>query len=134
MNTFLISLLSRTSTEPLAEMVIDHETNKQIPRFFLETAGVRTCWKQLVASKALSFFCIKLIKVTHMDVELNTPELYAEAQLEPGLLQTYLKNWFAAARKYGFPFSCTKDFNKPGIFILVFVNIIVFEHYRIYKF
>ena len=42
MNIFLITLQSCTSTEPLAEMVIDPETNKQIPRFFLETAGVRT--------------------------------------------------------------------------------------------
>ena len=128
MGVFLITLKSCKLTEPLAEMVIDPETKKQIPRFFLETAGVRTCRKQLVSSKALLFFCIKLIKVTHMDVELNTPELYAEAQLEPGLLQTYLKNWFAAARKYGFPYSCTKDFNEPGMFILVLVNTIVFEN------
>ena len=119
LDRFRITLLSRPSTAALGAMVADPmNPNETILRFFVETASPKSRLKQKVASQALLFFVSRLVKKIYIGVTFDTPLAYALAQYEPGVLQTMLKTFFAAARPFGFDWSLKNDFNEVGTFIL----------------
>ena len=119
LDRFRITLLSRPSTAALGAMVADPmNPNETILRFFVETASPKSRLKQKVASQALLFFVSRLVKKKFIGVTFDTPLAYAMAQYEPGVLQTMLKTFFAAARPFGFDWSLKNDFNEVGTFIV----------------
>ena len=127
MDRFRITLLSRPSTAALGAMVADPmNPNETILRFFVETASPKSRLKQKVASQALLFFVSRLVKKKYIGVIFDSPLAYAEAQYEPGVLQTMLKTFFAAARPFGFDWSLKNDFNEVGTFIVSLFFIVYY--------
>ena len=127
LDRFRITLLSRPSTAALGAMVLDPmNPNETILRFFVETASPKSRLKQKVAAQALLFFVSRLVKKKYIGVTFDSPLAYAEAQYEPGVLQTMLKTFFAAARPFGFDWSLKNDFNEVGTFIVSLFFIVYY--------
>ena len=131
LDRFRITLLSRDSTSKLGAMVPDPmDPNVQMMRFFVETASPKNRLKQRVASQALLFFVSRLCKKKYIGAKFNSPLEFAEAQYEPGVLQTMLKTFFAAARKFGFDWSLKNDFSEVGMIYMLCLFSSVYYCYQ----
>ena len=115
---FMMALESHPPTSSLAEIIPDSDdpgTNNH--RFYIVLGGRPTAPKKRTFNSCLIAFALTHIKKSHAHTFLSTPQLFAEAQYEPGAIACTHGMLFSEFKNRGhICWSLLKDFNFTGKF------------------
>ena len=113
---FFAALACHPQAKPLADLVHDPENPfENTQRLYILVRAPIAPNKLKILNWSLLIFSMRYVKEKYRDLDLaNDPALFADAQYEPGVVDTNLKCLFSKFRKNGIIYSLSRDFNQPG--------------------
>ena len=113
---FFSALASHPQAKPLADLVYDPENPfEDTYRLYVLVRAPIAPNKLKILNWSLLIFSMRYVKEKYRDLDLaNDPALFADAQYEPGVVDTNLKCLFSKFRKNGIVYTQGRDFNQPG--------------------